>query len=242
MVYSAQKPKDIEQKYIEGEPEVGIEGVYPDETNVKSETGVRQTMKGSIISGMNTEDITVTEHKVTYDIRFRAVVPNGSGLIALIINVEAQNDSEPGYPLLSRAVYYCCRMISFRKGVDFIGENFQDIKKVYSIWICPKSPVKKRGVIKAFDLTETVLEGECGPEDKADYDLVAIRMVYLPAADDEKGEGILQMLDKFLSPRNTREDKIKVLADQFGIEVTEEVRKEVQNMCDYSSVVLNTGM
>lgn len=236
--------KDIEHKYIEGEPEVGVVGVYPDETNVKSETteaGIRQTTKGGIISGMNTEDITVTEQKVTYDIRFRAAAPNGGGLIALIINVEAQNDSEPGYPLLSRAVYYCCRMISSQKGVEFTGENFQDIKKVYSIWICPKPPVKKRGVIKAFDLTETILEGKCEPEDKADYDLVAIRMIYLPAADGEKGEGILQMLDKLLSPKNTREDKIEVL-EQFGIEVTEEVRKEVQNMCDYSSVVLNTGI
>ena len=44
---------------------------------------------GTVISGMDTEDKSVREGTVTYDIRFRAIVPDSEEQIALIINVEA---------------------------------------------------------------------------------------------------------------------------------------------------------
>ena len=59
-----------------------------------------------------------------------------AGGIALIINVEAQNDFYPGYPLIKRGIYYCCRMISSQYGREFTGPHYEKIKKVYSIWIC----------------------------------------------------------------------------------------------------------
>ena len=71
---------------------------------------------GTVISGMDTEDKSVREGTVTYDIRFRAIVPDSEEQIALIINVEAQNDFYPGYPLIKRGIYYCCRMISSQYG------------------------------------------------------------------------------------------------------------------------------
>ncbi len=59
---------DIAEKYIEGQPQVSNLPVLPDEG-------------GTVISGMDTEDKLVHEGTVTYDIRFRAIVPgsrNGS--------------------------------------------------------------------------------------------------------------------------------------------------------------------
>ncbi len=60
---------------IEGEPQVGCVGVHPDTTN---------------IHGLPNEDVTITEGKIVYDIRFTARVPNEEGHVSLIINVEAQ--------------------------------------------------------------------------------------------------------------------------------------------------------
>ena len=57
--------RDIEEKYIEGQPQVSSVPVLPDE-------------EGSVISGLDTEDKSVHEGTVTYDIRFHAIVP-GSG-------------------------------------------------------------------------------------------------------------------------------------------------------------------
>ena len=65
-------------------------------------------------------DKSVREGTVTYDIRFRAIVPDSEEQIALIINVEDQNDFYPGYPLIKRGIYYCCRMISSQYGLSLI--------------------------------------------------------------------------------------------------------------------------
>ena len=65
---------DIAEKYIEGQPQVSAVPVLPDED-------------GTIISGMDTEDKSVREGTVYYDIRFRAIVPapgSGSGLSSML--------------------------------------------------------------------------------------------------------------------------------------------------------------
>lgn len=103
---------DIAEKYIEGQPEVSAVPVLPDEG-------------GTVISGMDTEDKSVREGTVTYDIRFRAIVPDSEEQIALIINVEAQNDFYPGYPLIKRGIYYCSRMISSQYGREFTGSHYK---------------------------------------------------------------------------------------------------------------------
>ena len=99
---------DIAEKYIEGQPQVSAVPVLPDEG-------------GTVISGMDTEDKSVREGTVTYDIRFRAIVP------------DSENDFYPGYPLIKRGIYYCCRMISSQYGREFTGSHYEKIKKVYSI-------------------------------------------------------------------------------------------------------------
>ncbi len=88
---------DIADKYIEGRPQISAVPVLPDEGN-------------PVIHGMVTEDKSRHEGTVTYDVRFGAVVPGSGERIRLIVNVEAQNDFCPGYPLLKRGIYYCCWM------------------------------------------------------------------------------------------------------------------------------------
>ena len=55
---------DIRDRYIIGTPEVALTPVLPDQTNAVSH-----------IRGESTEDATLTEGRVTFDIRFRAVTP-----------------------------------------------------------------------------------------------------------------------------------------------------------------------
>ena len=96
--------RDIVRHYIQGTPDVGTIVVEPD--------------GGSPLRIRNeqTEDKTQHEGTVFYDIRFTALAPRSDKPIELIINIEAQNDFHPGYPLLKRAIYYCSRMISSQYG------------------------------------------------------------------------------------------------------------------------------
>ena len=102
---------------IQGTPDVGT-------VVVEADNG------GSFrIKNQQTEDKTETEGTVFYDIRFTAIVPNNGKLIELIINIEAQNDFNPGYPLLKRAVYYCSRMISSQYGSVFTKSHYEKSRR-----------------------------------------------------------------------------------------------------------------
>lgn len=72
---------------------------------------------------------------ITFDILFRAVVPATGETIALIINLEPQRTVYTRYSLVRRGIYYACQMISSQKEVEFTGEDFDSIKKVYTIWL-----------------------------------------------------------------------------------------------------------
>ena len=74
---------------IEGTPQVSKVAVNPGESNMPE------------ITGDNMENTIPYEGKITYDIRFRALIPERDDWIQLIIDVEAQKDYYPGYDLMS---------------------------------------------------------------------------------------------------------------------------------------------
>ena len=63
--------REIAEKYIEGEPQIGAVGVDADETNRNI---------SATIHGANTEDVTLTEGTIRYDVRFYATAPSEDGL------------------------------------------------------------------------------------------------------------------------------------------------------------------
>lgn len=72
--------------------------------------------------------------------------------VGIVIGIEAQKSFYPGYDLVMRGIYYAARMLSSQMGVEFTGENYNQIKKVYSIWICMR-------VLKKIGNTITDYEG-----------------------------------------------------------------------------------
>ncbi|MDE7242596.1 MAG: hypothetical protein K2O18_01280 [Oscillospiraceae bacterium] len=218
---------DIAEKYIEGQPQVSAVPVLPDEDS-------------TVINGMDTEDKSVYEGTVTYDIRFRAIVPGSDERIALIINVEAQNDFYPGYPLIKRGIYYCCRMISSQHGREFTGSHYEKIKKVYSIWICMNPPKSRENTITRYRLVEEHLVGGA-TEPVRNYDLLSIIMLCLGGPDGENYDGVLRMLDVLLSNETSAAEKRKILRDDYDIQMTKAMEKEVSDMCNLSKGVMEKG-
>ena len=219
---------EIAEKYIEGQPHVSAVPVLPDEDS-------------TIISGMDTEDKSVREGTVNYDIRFRTIVPGSNERIALIINVEAQNDFYPGYPLLMRGIFYCCRMVSSQYGREFTGPHYEKLKKVYSIWICMKPPKSRANTITRYRLVEENLVGEA-TEPVKNYDLLSIIMLCLGGPGGENYEGVLRMLDVLLSNETSEAEKWKILQDDYDIQMTQTMEREVSVMCNLSKGVEEKGM
>lgn len=221
--------EEIAEKYIEGQPQVGETAVAPDETN-----------RPSRIRGTGTEDASLTEGTITYDIRFLAIAPGSGELIRLIINIEAQNDFYPGYPLIKRGIYYCSRMISSQYGTEFTEARYGDIKKVYSIWICMNPPKNRENSITRYYIAEENLVGSVR-EKKADYDLMAAVMICL-GREEETDTNVLKLLNVLLSTQTGSEDKCRILEDDFKIKMTWTLESEVSLMCNLSKGVEERGI
>lgn len=186
---------EIAERYIEGSPQIAQTAVNPDERS-----------KGEQIKGNRTEDSTIKEGTITYDIRFEAYVPQMSESVGLILNVEAQNDFYPGYPIIKRGIYYCSRMISSQYGSEFMNGHYEKIRKVISIWICANPPKYRENTITRYTIQEENLIGELS-EKKENYDLMTAVMVCLGNAGDGRYGGILKLLDVLLSPEKEPEAK-----------------------------------
>ena len=190
---------EIAARYIEGEPQVSTVAVSVDETNADGR-----------IHGISGEDATLTESKSLYDVRFMALTPDTGEQVRLIINVEAQDRNDPGYPLTKRAIYYCSRMISAQYGVEFTNSEYGKIKKVYSIWVCLNSSEERRNTITRYSLQEDNLFGTV-KEPARNYDLMSVVMICLGKEQSSVDNRLLQMLNTlFGTESGTAEKKAKV--------------------------------
>lgn len=191
------------------------------------------------IKGMNTEDSTIREGTIAYDIRFWATVPKKAEAIRLIINIEAQNDFYPGYPLIKRGIYYCSRMISSQYGTEFIEAHYEKIKKVYSI--CPHPPKNRENTITRYFIQEENLIGKA-LEKRENYDLMTVIMICLGHSGSDRYQGILKLLDVLLSSEKEVEEKKKILQEDFDIRMTKALESEVSIMCNLSKGIEESGI
>lgn len=138
---------ELEQKYLEGEPSIlssSVDQDVPDPGRIKGETTV---------------DKSQTEGTIMYDILFSTYSPRRKQDSQVIINVESQNQWDPGYSLMKRAAYYAARMLSRQKGTVFTGSDYGKLQKVYTIWICLELPKKKQNTITVFSMEPEHLVG-----------------------------------------------------------------------------------
>lgn len=210
---------------IEGEPQISKLKVRPGHTP-------------EVIRGINTEDKVPGEGRVTYDIRFYAILPGGRS-VKLIMDIEAQKTFNPGYNLVTRGMFYCCRMLSSQMDVEFTGENYGDIKKVYSIFICMKVPKYIQNTITKYDVQPTKVFGDF--RGKARYDLLTLVMICL-GKEDNRENRLLGMLNILLSDKLPIWKKEEILSKRYGLEMEVELKEAMDRMCNLSELVLERGI
>ena len=218
---------DIAEKYIEGEPEISTTPVLPDE-NI-------------LINGTANEDTSTKEGTIVYDIRFYAAAPKRDGLTRLIVNVEAQSQWNPGYPLIMRGLFYCCRMISAQYNREFNKSHYEKIKKVVSIWVCKNPTAERRNTINQYYIAEKNLVGSA-KEERAHYDLLSVFIIGLGRKEDKNYEGILELLEVILSTKIENEERERILQKKFGIIMSEEMKGEFEIMCNLSQAIEDKGI
>ena len=221
--------EDIVNKYVQGTPEVEKILVQPDDVIYR-------------IESQHTEDSSEGENAVFFDVRFTALAPDTEELIELIINIEAQNKFNPGYPLLKRGIYYCSRMISGQYGTVFTKSHYEKIKKVYSIWVCTNSNKEWEYNIARYGIIEENIIGKAKAK-TSHYDLLSVVMICLGKKQYTELEGLLRLLNLVLVDNDLKQQEKKTkLAEEFSIKMTPRLERGVQEMCNLSEGIEQRGI
>ena len=220
--FAGMDPKDV-VPYIEGEPFIN---------SVPIDTGLTNTViknDESRVIGLNSENPELHEGMIRFDIIF--YVRMRDGLSQIIINVEAQKDEPNGYDILNRAIFYVSRMISSQKERDFSNSNYNDIKRVYSIWVCmnmPKNSLEHIHLVKDSVVNSYTWKGN--------MDLINIVMIglaeELPKHEDKYE--LHRLLGALLSQDLTVNEKLDIIGNEYAIPMEKDFREDVSIMCNLS--------
>ena len=217
---------------ISSDIEVSEIGVVPGWTNRREMEKIR---------GEAQEDAVPGEGEIYYDIRFSAYLKAREERIKLLINVEAQKAFYPGYSLTTRGIFYGARMISAQKGTEFTGRDYDNIRKVYSIWICMNAPDYIGNAISKYRICkEDLIPGI--PDQRDVYDKLTVVTVCLNSK-SEKGNPLTRMLGLLLSPKISAKAKIRQLEEEFAIPMeSKTMGEELNQMCNLSDYVEELGI
>ncbi len=216
---------------IEGLPYISAVPVEPGLTNAV------HFQNGQRLVGFNTENQELNEGLVRFDIVF--YVRMKDGLSQIIINVEAQKDEPSDYKILNRAVFYVSRLISSQKEKDFENSSYDDIKCVYSIWICMNM---EENTMSHIHLTKEDMIGSY--EWKGNLDLLNIIMIGLAKELPEHDETyeLHRLLGALLSRELTVDEKLDIIGNEYDIPLEENFRKDMSTMCNLSQGVKEEGI
>ena len=227
--FKGMKPEDV-VKYIEGEPSISVVPVEPGLANME-----KTDATGQRIVGLNTENAKINEGLVRFDIifyvRMPSIVGRKNGLSQIIVNIEAQKDEPTEYKILNRAIFYVSRLISSQKERDFVNTNYDDIKQVFSIWICMNMDDNS---LSHIHLTKDEMLKPCNWKGNLDLlNIVLIGITNEIPEHDEKYE-MHRLIGALLSSELKEQEKLDIIEHEYNIPVSQEFREDVSIMCNLS--------
>ena len=227
--FKGMKPEDV-VKYIEGEPSISVVPVEPGLANME-----KTDATGQRIVGLNTENAEINEGLVRFDIifyvRMPSIVGRKNGLSQIIVNIEAQKDEPTEYKILNRAIFYVSRLISSQKERDFVNTNYDDIKQVFSIWICMNMDDNS---LSHIHLTKDEMLKPCNWKGNLDLlNIVLIGITNEIPEHDEKYE-MHSLIGTLLSGELKEQEKLDIIEHEYNIPISQEFREDVSIMCNLS--------
>lgn len=221
---------------IEGEIQISDISVMPGETNLQL-----QQKRTDSITGLKNEDAIPYEGIITYDIRFYVTLPDQKTSIKILFNIEAQKDFYPGYDIVTRGIFYTSRMISSQLDTEFTIPHYNDIKKVYSIWICMNAPAYIGNALTTYTFSKRDVIGQT-PDKKESYDKSTVILLYLNEKADISDGSIHHLLNALFSQEMLPSEKQKVLSEEYQIKTDNALGEELNDMCNLGEGIWEKGL
>ena len=129
-------------------------------------------------------------------------------------------------------IFYVSRLISSQKERDFVNTNYDDIKQVFSIWICMNMDDNS---LSHIHLTKDELLKPCNW--KGNLDLLNIVLIGITNGipeHDEKYE-MHRLIGALLSSELKEQEKLDIIEHEYNIPTSQEFREDVRIMCNLST-------
>ena len=215
-----------------------IESCIDSNSVMLGQTFVEPGLSNPKIISKQLEDDISGEGRIVYDLRFEVNLPDGEKT-KIIINIEAQRKSNPGYSIVNRGIFYIARLLSAQLNTEFTNNGsdsaqYDNMKKVYSIWICMDCPEDKKDSIVSYSLKPEILyQGNNHLNIDYTYDYISVVVVHLSGNPECSQNQLIGMLDTLLSEMDVKTKK-KKLQEEFQLPMTVEIDQEVSDMCNLS--------
>lgn len=119
-----------------------------------------------------------------------------------------------------------------------MGSHYDDIKNVYSIWICMN--MEKNSMCHIHLTKDDIVDNQ---KWKGNLDLLNIIMIGIGEEVPRREEGyeLHRLLGAVFSKKLTLEEKLNIL-QEYDVPVEEEFRKDVNEMCNLGEGILEDGI
>lgn len=130
-------------------------------------------------------------------------------------------------------------MISSQKERDFSNSNYNDIKRVYSIWVCmnmPENSLEHIHLVKDSLVNSHAWKGK--------LDLINIVMIGLAEElpEHEEKYELHRLLGALLSQNLSVNEKLNIIGNEYDIPMEEDFREDVSVMCNLSQKIKENGI
>lgn len=243
--FRGMKPQEVVQ-YIEGDVLINKVPVDPEFTNNRTKSREKAdteaegadlsdelnfsqveviSSQGTRVAGLNTVYQELNEGINIFDIIFYVRIKNG--IARIIINIEIQKDEPTKYHILNRIVFYVSRMISSEKQRDFVHSNYNDMKEVYSIWLCTG---EKENTLNYIRLSDEKLIGS----KKWKGNLNLFNAVIIGLSDElpeyDETYDLHRLLGVILSDCLTYRERVEIIEKDYELELPDKLKEEVKTM------------
>ena len=186
--------------------------------------------------------------EVTFDVRFDCKLPQQSRKnIGVLVDIEGQKSTKSlSYDPVTRGIFYSGVMLASEYGSIVKNSHYEDLQKVYSIWVCMSADKTRSSSITRFIIDKKSVAGE-KKYNITDYDKIEVIVIELGLIDGATETGynvkeLMELLNYTFSDDGSAEEKVEGLKSRFGIDISQELKEDIGTMCNFSEVIEERGI
>ena len=172
------------------------------------------------------------KNEIEVDTLFRVKLPESDGSVAVYVNIEGQNKYYLPYKIERRVEAYVSELIAAQRGIEYKGQEYDKIKKVYSIWLLFDHPERRKNAIIRYDRTPKIVYGDYKP-DQMKFDLANITIVYVGTYKEDLSEA-MGLVTALFGSGLTADERNATLADKYKIQLNDEDNRRLRDIVSWA--------